>query len=72
MGGRLFAVTIYDPEGYYVRHPLQIIWPFATVDGRLRLTGIQGMSYHGGLVGAIIAFVTYPQVSDSTCWSGAT
>ena len=28
VGARLAAVTIYDAEGYYARHPLQIIWPF--------------------------------------------
>lgn len=40
IGARAFAVTIYDATGYYLRHPLQIILPFAMVDGRLRLTGI--------------------------------
>ena len=42
VGARAFAVTIYDPSGYYLHHPLQIILPFAVVDGRLRLTGIAG------------------------------
>ena len=42
VGGRLFAVTIYDPTGYYFKHPLQIILPFSRVDGRVRLTGIAG------------------------------
>jgi phosphatidylglycerol:prolipoprotein diacylglycerol transferase len=62
VGARAAAVTIYDPSGYYLRHPLQIILPFAIVDGKLRLTGISGMSYHGGLVGATIAIVTYLKV----------
>jgi phosphatidylglycerol:prolipoprotein diacylglycerol transferase len=62
VGARAAAVTIYDPTGYYLRHPLQIILPFAMVDGRLRMTGISGMSYHGGLVGTIIAIVTYLKV----------
>jgi phosphatidylglycerol:prolipoprotein diacylglycerol transferase len=62
VGARAAAVTIYDPTGYYLRHPLQIILPFAVVDGRLRLTGISGMSYHGGLVGTIVAIVTYLKV----------
>jgi phosphatidylglycerol:prolipoprotein diacylglycerol transferase len=62
VGARAAAVTIYDPTGYYLRHPLQIILPFAMVDGRLRLTGISGMSYHGGLVGAIVAIVAYLKV----------
>jgi phosphatidylglycerol---prolipoprotein diacylglyceryl transferase len=62
VGARAAAVTIYDPSGYYLRHPLQIILPVAMVDGRLRLTGISGMSYHGGLVGTTIAIVTYLKV----------
>jgi phosphatidylglycerol---prolipoprotein diacylglyceryl transferase len=62
VGGRAFAVTIYDPSGYYLQHPLQIILPFSVVDGRFRLTGIAGMSYHGGVVGATIAIITYLKV----------
>jgi phosphatidylglycerol:prolipoprotein diacylglycerol transferase len=62
VGARAAAVTIYDPSGYYLRHPLQIILPFARVNGRLTLTGISGMSYHGGLVGTAIAIVTYLKV----------
>ena len=70
VGARAAAVTIYDPTGYYLRHPLQIILPFAVVDGRLRLTGLSGMSYHGGLVGAVIAIVTYLKVKrlDTLEW----
>jgi phosphatidylglycerol---prolipoprotein diacylglyceryl transferase len=62
VGARLFAVTIYDSTGYYAQHPLQIILPFSRVDGRVRLTGIAGMSYHGGMVGASIAIITYLKV----------
>lgn len=62
VGARLFAVTIYDATGYYLRHPLQIILPVGVVDGRLRLTGIAGMSYHGGLVGVVVALVIFMRV----------
>ncbi len=62
IGGRLFAVTIYDPTGYYLHHPLQIILPFTRVNGRLVFTGIQGMSYHGGLVGGITAAIIYCRI----------
>ena len=62
IGARAFAVTIYDPTGYYLHHPLQIILPFARVNGRLVFTGIQGMSYHGGLVGVLTAFIIYCRV----------
>ena len=62
IGARAFAVTIYDPSGYYLRHPLQIILPVAMEGGRLRLTGIAGMSYHGGLVGAVVALAIFMRV----------
>ena len=65
LGGRLFSVLIYDPTGFYARNPLQIVFPFQRVDGAdgapgaLRFIGLQGMSYHGGLVGALTAVVIY-------------
>jgi phosphatidylglycerol---prolipoprotein diacylglyceryl transferase len=70
VGARAFAVTIYDTTGYYLRHPLQIILPFGMVDGRLRLTGIAGMSYHGGLVGASLAIIIFLKVKklDILAW----
>ena len=43
IGARLFYVIFYG-DGYYWAHPLEI---FATNEG--------GMSFHGGLVGGIIA-----------------
>ena len=62
VGGRLGAVTVYDSSGYYLQHPLQIILPFTRVNGKITLTGIAGMSYHGGFVGATIAILTYLKV----------
>ena len=62
LGGRLFSVLIYDPTGFYARNPLQIVFPFQRVDGALRFIGLQGMSYHGGLVGAVVAVVVYCRV----------
>ena len=59
LGGRLFSVLIYDPTGFYARNPLQIVFPFQRVDGALRFIGLQGMAYHGGLVGAAVAVVVY-------------
>lgn len=58
VGARLAATTIYDPTGYYIRRPWLIFWPFSGG----RFTGLQGMSYHGGLVGAVFAFVVYCRV----------
>ena len=59
IGGRLLSVIVYDPTGHYLRNPLQIILPFVRQDGRLRFVGLQGMAYHGGLAGAMVAVALY-------------
>ncbi|MFW6328959.1 MAG: prolipoprotein diacylglyceryl transferase [Alkalispirochaetaceae bacterium] len=56
IGSRIFATTIYDTSGYYLRNPIRIIWPF---DENMNFTGLQGMSFHGGLVGVVVAFIVY-------------
>jgi phosphatidylglycerol:prolipoprotein diacylglycerol transferase len=58
VGARLFSVLIYN-FAYYAQHPLEILLPFSFTGGRLRFTGLQGMSYHGGLLGAVIGAVLY-------------
>lgn len=50
LGARILATTVYDPTGYYLRQPWLIFWPF---DGAGNFTGLQGMSYHGGVLGAM-------------------
>lgn len=50
LGARLFGTLFYDPTGYFLRNPWMILWPFR--DGQL--VGFQGMSYHGGLIGAVV------------------
>jgi len=62
VGARLFAVTIYAPAGEYLRHPWRIILPVSFEGGRLRFTGLAGMSYHGGLVGAVVAIIIYLRI----------
>jgi phosphatidylglycerol:prolipoprotein diacylglycerol transferase len=62
VGARLFAVTIWDTSGYFFKHPLQAILPFSWVGGKCSFTGFQGMSYHGGLVGAVVAIFIYCRV----------
>jgi phosphatidylglycerol:prolipoprotein diacylglycerol transferase len=59
VGARLVAVTVYSPDGYYLSHPWEIIVPVRIVGGRPRLTGLAGMSYHGGLAGTILACILY-------------
>jgi phosphatidylglycerol:prolipoprotein diacylglycerol transferase len=56
-GARLGYVVFYNP-GYFLRHPLEIFLPFEFSNG-ITFTGISGMSYHGGLIGILIAAGIY-------------
>ena len=55
VGARVFATIVYDTSGVYLRRPWLVFWPF---DGG-KFVGLQGMSYHGGMLGATIAVVAY-------------
>ncbi len=57
VGARLGYVLFYN-FSYYLHHPLEIILPFE-FSGGIRFTGITGMSYHGGLVGVVVATVIF-------------
>lgn len=53
LGARFGYILFYDPNTtYYLAHPWQIFNPFG-VDGSF--VGISGMSYHGAVIGFIIA-----------------
>ncbi len=56
IGARIFSSLVYDTSGLYWRKPWLIFWPF---DAHMRLVGLQGMSYHGGLIGAVLGAVLY-------------
>ncbi|NQT58409.1 MAG: prolipoprotein diacylglyceryl transferase [Bacteroidetes bacterium] len=55
VGSRIFATLIYDASGYYLTHPWMIFWPFRNGS----FTGLQGMSYHGGVFGAVAGSYLY-------------
>jgi len=57
VGARLGYVLFYNAS-YYMHHPLEIILPFE-FSGGIRFTGITGMSYHGGLIGVVVATVIF-------------
>ncbi|MFC1505355.1 prolipoprotein diacylglyceryl transferase [Thermodesulfobacteriota bacterium] len=57
VGARLGYVLFYNLS-YYAQHPLEIFLPFNFSNG-ITLTGIAGMSYHGGLIGVIVASYIY-------------
>ncbi|HDQ14770.1 MAG TPA: prolipoprotein diacylglyceryl transferase [Sediminispirochaeta sp.] len=53
---RIFAALVYDTSGRYLQKPWLIFWPF---DENMRLVGLQGMSYHGGVIGAFLGGALY-------------
>ena len=67
-GARLGYVLFYN-FSYYIKHPLEIILPFSFSNG-ITFTGISGMSYHGGLIGATIAAWLYFHRAKLAWWSG--
>lgn len=61
LGARLGYVVFYN-AAYYLNHPLEIFLPFDFSNG-MRFTGISGMSYHGGLIGVILAALYFTRHS---------
>jgi phosphatidylglycerol:prolipoprotein diacylglycerol transferase len=68
VGARLGYVLFYNLS-YYIKHPLEIIVPFSFSNG-ITFTGISGMSYHGGLIGATFAAWFYFNKTKLNWWSG--
>ena len=68
IGARLGYVLFYN-LAYYFKHPLEIILPFSFTNG-ITFTGISGMSYHGGLIGATLAGWLYVRNAKLDWWSG--
>jgi phosphatidylglycerol:prolipoprotein diacylglycerol transferase len=58
LGARILAALVYETSDIYRRSPHLIFWPFR--DGRF--TGLQGMSYHGGVIGGVTAILVYSRV----------
>ena len=57
LGGRLGYVFFYN-WGYYLKHPLEILFPFE-FSGGIRFIGISGMSFHGGAIAVLIASLIF-------------
>jgi phosphatidylglycerol:prolipoprotein diacylglycerol transferase len=58
LGARIFATLVYETSDIYKRQPWLIFWPFRNG----QFTGLQGMSYHGGVIGGILAILIYSTV----------
>ncbi len=65
IGGRLGYVFFYDLS-YYLANPLAVISPFDLSSGKL--IGIRGMSYHGGLIGALIFGIIFAKKNKLDFW----
>jgi phosphatidylglycerol:prolipoprotein diacylglycerol transferase len=66
VGARLGYVVFYNLP-YYLKHPLEIVLPFSFSNG-FTFTGISGMSYHGGLIGAVLAGWLYVRKARLNSW----
>lgn len=65
LGARLFFVFFYGWE-YFSQHLLEIFIPYNFSSGQI--TGIYGMSYHGGLMGIIIAAIIFCRKNKINFW----
>ncbi len=66
LGGRLGYVLFYKPI-YFLNHPLEIFLPFQ-FDGKQWFFGIYGMSFHGGLLGVVLAFFLFCRKRKINVW----
>jgi phosphatidylglycerol:prolipoprotein diacylglycerol transferase len=66
-GGRLGYVLFYNLK-YYALHPFEVIAPFS-FQGGFHFTGISGMSYHGGVIGAIAGAYLFSRRQKADFWN---
>ncbi|GHV83015.1 prolipoprotein diacylglyceryl transferase [Spirochaetia bacterium] len=55
LGARIFATIVYETSDIYRLQPWLVFWPFRSG----HFTGLQGMSYHGGVIGCITGFTLW-------------
>ena len=66
LGGRLGYVLFYD-FFYFLKHPVQIFWPFHQANGQAYF-GISGLSFHGGLLGVFLATFLFTKKRGLSLW----
>ncbi|EAI3889980.1 prolipoprotein diacylglyceryl transferase [Campylobacter jejuni] len=65
LGARLGYILIYDANTmYYITHPWQIFNPY--INGEF--VGIRGMSYHGAIIGFLIATLLFCKKYKTNPW----
>ncbi|MDR2864214.1 MAG: prolipoprotein diacylglyceryl transferase [Spirochaetaceae bacterium] len=57
LGARIFSTFVYEnpATNIYLREPWLIFWPFRNG----QFTGLEGMSYHGGVLGCLICIIVW-------------
>lgn len=66
LGARLGYILFYDSHtSYYLTHPWQIFNPF-DINGNF--IGIRGMSYHGAVIGFLIASLIFAKIKKVNFW----
>lgn len=66
IGGRLGFALLYEPA-YFLAHPLSLVSPY---DSELHIwTGISGMSFHGGLIGAGLGLFWFAKQRKKDFWN---
>lgn len=68
LGGRIGYVLLYHPD-IFLASPLMIFSPYDF--GRGAWMGLSGMSYHGGLIGAVAALVWFSGRKKLSFWKMA-
>lgn len=66
LGARLGYILFYDPyTTYYLSHPWEIFNPF---DRQGNFVGIRGMSYHGAVIGFLVASLWFARIKQVNFW----
>ncbi|MEI6847316.1 MAG: prolipoprotein diacylglyceryl transferase [Chlorobiaceae bacterium] len=58
LGGRLGYILFYGMSSF-LSDPLAALLPWVSAPGGCRFTGVTGMSYHGGVIGVILALLIF-------------
>ncbi len=60
LGARFVSELVYSRNIGILIKPWLLVWPF---DSNMNFVGLQGMSYHGGLIGAAVFAIVYCAIS---------
>jgi len=67
IGARLGDVLFYNLD-YFLTRPWNILLPIDFYDGSIHFVGFSGMSYHGGLIGALVAALIFCRLHKVDLW----